>query len=111
MSAQANGAFISVTITNTGNEDLQITPTDFAVIPRGTRQVVPYSAEGATIDMPRVVRPGETVQGRARFREFQNPAGDRLVFKPDGIGTYAEISGTPVPLQGHPSSGPTAREY
>ena len=110
ISAQASGAFITVSVTNTGTADLQVSPADFAMIPQGTRRVVPYSPECATIDIPRSVAPGQTVQGRARFREFENPAGNRLVFKPDNRGTFAVISGQPIALDGGPKA-PAAKTY
>lgn len=110
VSAQASGSFIAISVTNTGTSDLQISPANFAMIPQGTRQVVPYSPESATIDIPRVAAPGQTVQGRARFRSFQNPAGNRLVFKPDATGTFAVISGQPISLDGS-KKAPVAKTY
>ena len=92
VTAEARGNCIEFAIRNTGTTDLVIQPTDFAVIPRGSRQVVPYEPTSATIDAPRSVRPGETARGRAMFRGFDNPEGSRLVFKPDSRGAYAVIA-------------------
>ncbi len=100
LTAQASGAFIQFSITNTSQSPIEIAPSMFALIPQGRRQVVPYGGETATIDSPRVVQPGQTVTGRAFFREFRDPAGSRLVFKPDAYGTFATIGGSTFPLVG-----------
>jgi hypothetical protein len=66
---------------------------NFALIPNGTRQIVPYDPMTATIEAPSRVAPGETIMGRAIFKEFPVPEGHRLVFKPDAKGVYAVIHG------------------
>lgn len=92
LTAEARGNCIEFAIRNTTTADIPIQPSHFAVIPRGSRQVVPYEPTSATIDAPRTVRPGETARGRAMFRGFDNPEGSRLVFKPDARGTFAVIA-------------------
>jgi hypothetical protein len=94
LTARCAGPCIDFEITNNGPGNLLVSPDNFAMIPRGTRRVVPYDSQSATIDCPSNVAAGQTVSGRAVFKEFGSPVGDRLVFKPDGQGTFAVIGGT-----------------
>lgn len=82
---------------NLGDSDLQVQEKDFAlVVPGHGRKVIPYSMESVSVDLPsRVVRPNESVEGRAVFTDNNMPQGCRLVFKPysrpSDQGTYAQI--------------------
>lgn len=91
ISAIASGPLISFTIVNNDSRTLEIRPDQFALIPDGTRQVIPYEVSSATIEVAPSVGIGQSVQGRAMFREFATPAGGRLVFKPDDRGAYTVI--------------------
>ncbi|MCX7717053.1 MAG: hypothetical protein N2111_01450 [Candidatus Sumerlaeaceae bacterium] len=91
--ARASGPTIEFTIVNDGESDLRVSPKDFALIPSGTRRVVPYDPETVTIDVPSSVPAKGRISGRAMFKEFPTPTGHRLVFKPDQHGTYADIIG------------------
>jgi hypothetical protein len=93
LSARSNGAFIDFSIYNLGETDLPVKREDFALISPDSRKVVPYTRDGAVIDLPQpsVVRPNATLQGRAVFNSVNNPIGQRLVFKPDATGTFADI--------------------
>lgn len=100
MSATLTSSCIEFTVTNHGTSDLAVSPYNFALIPQHTRQVIPYSPESGIVDVPATVKPGETVSGRAIFNEFSNPAGARLVFKPDATGTFAIVQAPGAALQG-----------
>lgn len=105
LNAEASGRCINFGITNTGPADLPLKASDFALIPKGTRRVVPYAPSGAAIEFQKAsAKPGETVRGRAVFNDFADPAGDKLVFKPDGIGTFTFVraAGTGPVLPGSP---------
>ncbi len=93
LTAEARGNCIEFAIRNTGDVDILIDPTNFAIIPSGSRQVYPYKPTLATIDVPASVRPGEVARGRAIFRNFDTPEGSRLVYKPDDRGSFALIKG------------------
>ena len=93
LTAEARGNCIEFAIRNSGDIDLLIDPSNFAIIPAGSRQVYPYKPTLATIDVPATVRPGEVARGRAIFRNFDTPEGSRLVYKPDNIGSFALIKG------------------
>lgn len=97
LTAEAVGQCINFTLANTSQGDLTVEPANFALIPRGTRRVVPYDTENATIDVPPVIAPGQIVTGRAVFKQCPEPVGDRLVFKPDQIGTFATITHGAMP--------------
>lgn len=97
LNAGAMGPCISFTITNTSATDLPVAPEHFALIPKGTHRVVPYDTQSATVDVPSACPAGQTVSGRAIFKEFTNPVGSRLVFKPDGKGTFAVVSSSTPP--------------
>ncbi len=94
MTAESVGSCINFSLTNTSAADLVVNPEHFALIPSGTRRVVPYDSQSATIDVPSTVPPGATVTGRAVFKEFSSPTGNKLVFKPDATGTYAVVGGS-----------------
>jgi len=105
MEAYANGPCISFSIVNHGSEELTISPYHFALIPVGSRQVIPYSPETAAVDVPASVKPGKVVGGRAVFREHPTPARSKLVFKPPQGPIFAVIGNlSPVP-SGHGRSG------
>ena len=94
MTASASGSCIQFTITNNGSAPIDILPEQFAIIPAGTRRVIPYDPSCVTLEVCQRIAPGQTVAGRAVFKEFADPAGSRLVFKPDCQGTYADIRPT-----------------
>ena len=97
LTAEARGNCIEFAIRNSGDVDLIIDPSNFAIIPSGSRQVYPYKPTIATIDVPASVRPGEVARGRAIFRNFDTPEGSRLVYKPDNLGSFALIKGPTSP--------------
>lgn len=94
LSAKSAGSFIEFSIYNMGDKDLPVKREDFAVISPESREVTPYSRDGAVIDLPQpaLVKPNSTMHGRAIFKSISNPLGQRLVFKPDDIGTFADIN-------------------
>jgi hypothetical protein len=94
LSATSSGAFIDFSIYNLGEADLPVKGEDFAIISPENRQVVPYTRGGAVIDLPQppIVKPNATLHGRAVFNAVKNPVGKRLVFKPDVVGTFADIN-------------------
>lgn len=103
LSAQSSGPFINFSVYNMGTTDLQVKQSDFALINAETREVNPYDKANTVIDLPQpsVVKPNETLNGRAIFRRVNSPVGYRLVYKPDSVGTYADVSpasgtGTPT---------------
>ncbi|MBX7247266.1 MAG: hypothetical protein K1X53_17355 [Candidatus Sumerlaeaceae bacterium] len=91
LAAEANGQVINFAVANHTSTELPLAPESFALIPEGTRQVIPYDPANVTIDVAGSVSPGQTVMGRAIFRDFPNAMGSRLVFKPDNRGTFAQI--------------------
>ncbi len=93
MAAEAKGNFIVFAITNQTDREYRVSPTHFALIVQGTRQLVPYSPEVAAIDVPSTLPPQGTIQGRAIFYDFPAPEGHRLVFKPGNEATFAVIQG------------------
>jgi hypothetical protein len=93
MTAQCVGPCINFSLTNTSPAEIVVNPEHFALIPSGTRRVVPYDSQSATIDVPATVPAGGTVTGRAVFKEFSSPSGHKLVYKPDATGTYAVVGG------------------
>lgn len=94
LSAQSSGPYIDFSIYNLGTTDLIIKKEHFAVIEAENRAVTPYTKATTIIDLPQpaIVKPNSTLSGRAIFREVNAPIGKRLVFKPDAIGTFADIS-------------------
>lgn len=94
LSAKSAGSFIEFSIYNMSDKDLPVKREDFAVISTDSRDITPYSRDGAVIDLPQpaVVKPNSTMHGRAVFRTVSNPLGQRLVFKPDAVGTFADIN-------------------
>lgn len=94
LSAQSTGAFIEFSIYNLGATDLPVQPENFALVSTDAREVTPYSRDTAVVDLPQpaVVKPNETLKGRAIFKQVNNPMGKRLVFKPDATGTFADIN-------------------
>jgi hypothetical protein len=93
LTARSSGPTVEFTIVNNGDTDIPVSPRDFALIPSGTRRVVPYNPENVTIDVPDRLPARGRISGRAIFKEFPTPTGHRLVFKPDGHGTFAPIIG------------------
>lgn len=93
LSATSHGPMIDFNIFNMGTTDLQVDAKDFAVISMNNRNVTPYDTSNAVIDLPQpaVVKPNQTLTGRAIFNNITAPAGYRLVFKPDAQGTFADI--------------------
>lgn len=93
LSAKSGGPFVEFSIYNLGDTEIPITRNHFAIISPNTREVTPYSSDTTVIDLPQsaTVKPGETIHGRAMFRNVANPIGKRLVFKPDDVGTFADI--------------------
>ncbi len=93
LSAKSGGPFVEFSIYNLGDTEIPVTRDHFAIISPNTREVVPYSSDTTVIDLPQsgTVKPGETIHGRAMFRNVTNPIGKRLVFKPDDVGTFADI--------------------
>lgn len=92
LQARAQGQVINFQVTNTGTSNLDVSPFHFALVETGQRRVIPYSPSTATIEVASSVRPGETVSGRAIFHEFTTPRGFRLAFRPDNLGTFAQIN-------------------
>jgi len=93
MAAEAKGNFIEFAITNQTDLEYRVSPTHFALIVQGTRQLVPYSPDVAAIDVPSTLPPRGTIHGRAIFYDFPAPEGHRLVFKPGNEATFAVIQG------------------
>lgn len=93
LNACANGPMIEFKLTNTGATPIPLRREDFALVMTGSnRRVVPYNSRSATIELPGdTLAPGQTIQGRAVYKEFTEPAGKRLVYKPDEMGTYADV--------------------
>lgn len=96
LSAEAAGAYISFKLFNMGTTPLSVKKESFALLNPGdpsSRSVVPFDPHSTIIDIPQnaVIQPNGTLQGRALFKEFNNPVGKRLVFKPDDTGTFADI--------------------
>lgn len=99
MAAESSGNIITFAITNNSTREYNVSPYHFALIVQGTRRIVPYSPEVATIDVPSRLGPGETIMGRAIFNEFPAPEGHRLVFKPGQEACYAVITSKFNPLR------------
>jgi len=99
MAAEASGNIITFAITNNSPREYTVSPYHFALIVQGTRRIVPYSPEIATIDVPSRLGPGETIMGRAIFNEFPAPEGHKLVFKPGQEATFAVITSKFNPLR------------
>ncbi len=109
MVAEASGNVITFAITNHSSREYAVSPYHFALIVQGTRRVVPYSPEVATVDVPSRLGPGETIMGRAIFNEFPAPEGHKLVFKPGNEATFAVISSSFNPLRTVPKSSSSAQ--
>jgi len=94
LSAQSAGQFIDFTIYNLGSTDLEIKKEHFAILDQNSRDITPYDKASAVIDLPQpaFIKPSATLKGRAIFHKITSPAGRRLVFKPDGQGTFADIA-------------------
>ncbi len=92
--AQSGGPYIDFSIFNMGTTDLEVKKEHFALIDQENRDVTPYDKGLAIIDLPQpaVVKPNETLHGRAIFKNETSPVGKRLVFKPDSVGTFADIN-------------------
>lgn len=99
MAAESSGNIITFAITNNSTREYNVSPYHFALIVQGTRRIVPYSPEIATIDVPSRLGPGETIMGRAIFNEFPAPEGHRLVFKPGQEASFAVITSKFNPLR------------
>lgn len=99
LSAQCSGPFINFSVYNMGTTDLQVKQSDFALINAESREVNPYDKANTVIDLPQpsVVKPNETLSGRAIFRKVSSPVGYRLVYKPDGVGTFADVAAASAP--------------
>jgi|GEM_PF-2326885 hypothetical protein len=104
MAAESSGNVITFAITNNSSREYTVSPYHFALIVQGTRRVVPYSPEIATIDVPARLGPGETIMGRAIFNEFPAPEGHKLVFKPDSNACFAVITSSFNPLKTVPKN-------
>lgn len=93
LSAKSGGPFVEFSIYNLGTTDLPVKREHFAIISPNSRDIVPYAPDSTIIDLPQpaVVKPGDTLHGRAMFKAVNNPVGKRLVFKPDANGTFADI--------------------
>lgn len=93
LAAECAGPYITFTVANMGNIDLPVKKEDFALVVPGKKQVIPYDKQTDIIDLPpdTVVPPQKIITGRAKFKQSPAPVGNRLVFKPDHIGTYADI--------------------
>ncbi|MCX7626730.1 MAG: DUF4352 domain-containing protein [Candidatus Sumerlaeaceae bacterium] len=104
MAAESSGNIITFAITNNSAREYNVSPYHFALIVQGTRRIVPYSPEIATIDVPSRLGPGETIMGRAIFNEFPAPEGHKLVFKPGQEATFAVITSKFNPLRTIPKT-------
>jgi len=109
MAAESSGNIITFAITNNSQREYSVSPDNFALIVQGTRRVVPYSPQIATVDVPSRLGPGETIMGRAIFNDFPAPEGHKLVFKSGSDATYAVITSKYNPLRTVPraSTQPT----
>lgn len=94
LSAQSAGPYIDFNIYNLGNTELVVSKDNFAILEPQNRRVIPYSKDNAIIDLPQpsVVPPNSSMNGRVIFKDVASPIGKRLVFKPDEIGTFADIN-------------------
>lgn len=94
LKAQSNGAFIDFSIYNLGETELEVKRENFAIISPETRQVTPSNPQSTVVDLPQpaVVQPNSTLHGRIVFQNVAAPVGKRLVFKPDAVGTFADIN-------------------
>lgn len=108
MAAESSGNVITFAITNNSDREYAVSPYHFALIVQGTRRIVPYSPESATIDVPSRLGPGETIMGRAIFNEFPAPEGHKLVFKPGREATFAVITSKFNPLKTLPPAAPVS---
>lgn len=99
MAAESSGNIITFAITNNSSREYTVSPYHFALIVQGTRQIVPYTPDNATIDVPSRLGPGETIMGRAIFNEFPAPEGHKLVFKPGQEAAFAVITSKFNPLR------------
>jgi len=94
LKAESAGPYIAFSVYNLGTTDLAVKKEDFALItPDSSHQIVPYNKHNVVIDMPEnaTIKPNGQLSGRAMFNEVSDPIGKRLVFKPDAIGTYADV--------------------
>ncbi len=84
--AANRGGFTEFTIHNHGEADLPVAPNDIAMLISGSRQQVHYDPREVLIDLPpdHKIPPGQSVTGRARYNEYSDPTGNRLVFNPGG---------------------------
>jgi hypothetical protein len=98
LSAQCAGPFVNFSVYNMGTTELEVKKDDFAILSPDSRQVTPYDKANSIIDLPQpaIVKPNGTLQGRIIFKQINSPMGKRLVYKPDEIGTFADISAAPV---------------
>lgn len=94
LSAESAGPYINFSIYNLGTTDLVIEKEDLAIISPDNRNIVPYTKTTAIIDLPQpaIVKPNSSINGRAIFKKINSPLGKRLVFKPDEVGTFADIN-------------------
>jgi hypothetical protein len=99
MAAESSGNIITFAITNNSQREYAVSPYNFALIVQGTRRVVPYSPQIATVDVPSRLGPGETIMGRAIFNDFPAPEGHKFVFKSGSDATYAVITSKYNPLR------------
>jgi hypothetical protein len=98
--AESAGPYINFSIYNLGETELVVEKQHFAIISQGQREVFPYDKQSTVIDLPQpaVVKPNGTIEGRAIFKNVNSPVGKRLVYKPDAVGTFADINrSTAVP--------------
>jgi hypothetical protein len=83
--ATATGPVIQFVITNNSQRAIPLTRDDFALLVPGGRRIIRYDPFTTNLEIspwPEIIRPGETLSGRAIFHEVQDPVTYRLVVNP-----------------------------
>ncbi|MCX7049413.1 MAG: hypothetical protein NTX50_28500 [Candidatus Sumerlaeota bacterium] len=81
LTAYAKGNLVSITLANYTEVPVVAGPKCFAVIPAGTRQVIPFRIEDTDQLMPiKTLNKGEGIQGRLRFGKVKDLVGSKLVY-------------------------------
>ena len=81
LTAYAKGNLVSITLANYTDVPVIAGPKCFAVIPAGTRQVIPLRIEDTDQLMPiKTLNKGEGIQGRLRFGKVKDLVGSKLVY-------------------------------
>ena len=81
LAAYAKGNLVSIILTNYTDSPVIAGPKCFAVIPAGTRQVIPFRIEEGEQMMPiKTLNKGEGIQGQLRFKKLKELVGGKLVY-------------------------------